>query len=80
LRGLIEVAARRGLRWLEGEVLATNEPMLALARKLGFQMRRQPRGALTVTIDRQVETADQERLAPSSVPRWFTLLQGFTRG
>jgi hypothetical protein len=54
LGGLIPVAARRGLRWLEGEVLATDEPMLALARKVGFQVRSQRRGALTVTIDRQV--------------------------
>ena len=80
LRGLIQVASRRGLDWLEGEVLTTNERMLALARKVGFQVRSRRRSALTVTIDRHVGTADQEQVAPKPVPRWLAALQEFTRG
>jgi len=80
LRGLIHVAARRGLHWLEGEVLSTNERMLALARKMGFQVRSRRPSALTVTIDRKVGTADQERWAPRPAPRWLAALQGFTQG
>jgi acetyltransferase len=79
LGGLIQVAARRGLRWLEGEVLATNAPMLAFARKLGFQVRSRRRSALTVTIERQVGTPDQEPPAPKPPPSW-SLLRGFMRG
>jgi CheY-like chemotaxis protein len=80
LGGLIQVAARRGLRWLEGEVLATNEPMLALARKLRFQVRSRRRSALTVTIDRHVGTADEERLALKAPPSWFAVLRGLAWG
>ena len=39
LRKLIEAARRRGLRRMEGYVLATNHPMLALAKALGFDSR-----------------------------------------
>ena len=42
---------------------------LAFARKLGFQVRSRRRSALTVTIERQVGTADQEPLAPTSGDR-----------
>jgi len=36
MRRLIEAARQRGLRTMEGFVLATNHPMLALAKSLGF--------------------------------------------
>jgi RimJ/RimL family protein N-acetyltransferase len=39
MRRLIEAARRRGLRRMEGYVLATNQPMLRLARSLGFDSR-----------------------------------------
>jgi acetyltransferase len=39
---LIEAARRRGLAELEGFVLADNAPMLRLAEKLGFQVKRDP--------------------------------------
>jgi L-amino acid N-acyltransferase YncA len=39
LRELIEAARRRGLRRMEGYVLATNQPMLQLAKALGFDSR-----------------------------------------
>jgi len=36
MRKLIEAARGRGLRRMEGYVLATNQPMLRLAKRLGF--------------------------------------------
>jgi acetyltransferase len=38
LRTLIQNARRRGLAQVRGHVLATNEPMLSLARSLGFSI------------------------------------------
>ena len=40
LAKLIEAARRRGVKLLYGEILATNRPMLELARKLGFDLGR----------------------------------------
>ena len=42
MRALIACAKKRGFRRLVGVVLASNEPMLALCRKLGFVARRDP--------------------------------------
>jgi acetyltransferase len=42
MRALIACAKKRGFRRLVGVVLASNEPMLALSRKLGFAVRRDP--------------------------------------
>ena len=39
MRRLIEAARQRGLRTMEGFVLATNQPMLDLAKRLGFDSR-----------------------------------------
>jgi acetyltransferase len=45
LSKLVEVARRRGLKRLYGDILAMNRPMLALATKLGFQLSRHPEDA-----------------------------------
>jgi acetyltransferase len=37
---LIDAARRRGVKRLYGEILATNRPMLGLATKLGFTLKR----------------------------------------
>ena len=42
LTTLIEVARRRGLRVMEGFVLASNKPMLKVAKRLGFEIRFDP--------------------------------------
>jgi RimJ/RimL family protein N-acetyltransferase len=42
MTALIEAARRRGLREMVGYVLAENEPMLRLARRLGFEIKRDP--------------------------------------
>ena len=47
LAKLIEVARRRGLKRLYGDILATNRPMLELVRKLGFELGRQEDATLT---------------------------------
>jgi acetyltransferase len=78
LRGLIAVAARRGIRWLEGDVLASNRGMLELARKLGFQSRKPRSDARFVTVSRRVTAQDAD--AASRVPArggWLGLLKSF---
>lgn len=40
LAKLADVARRRGLKRLHGEILAINRPMLGLVRKLGFALER----------------------------------------
>ena len=42
LERLIEVARTRGLKAMVGQVLAENQPMLALSRKLGFEVSGHP--------------------------------------
>jgi acetyltransferase len=39
---LVDVARRRGVGHLYGDILAMNRPMLALVAKLGFRLRRHP--------------------------------------
>jgi acetyltransferase len=75
LGSLMQAAARRGLTWLEGEVLANNKGMLGLAQKLGFRVRSRKRGALTVTIERRMQEADK---APAAArpSRWLGIMQG----
>lgn len=46
--GLIDAARNAGVRLLTGSALSTNEPVLALGRKLGFRLAADPRSA-TVT-------------------------------
>ncbi len=58
LLGALAACARRaGLRWLVGNVLATNEAMLRLAEGLGFARSRRERGDGVVCVERAV-TAD----------------------
>lgn len=74
LRGLIEAAARKGLRWLEGDVLRDNRAMLGLARKLGFQSRL-PRGdARIVRVSRRVTAGDALPAIPPAGRGWRGLL------
>ena len=42
MRVMIEAASRRGLKAMEGFVLAVNQPMLRLASRLGFSIARDP--------------------------------------
>jgi acetyltransferase len=47
LAKLIDIARRRGVRRLYGDILATNRPMLELVRKLGFTLGRHDDATLT---------------------------------
>jgi len=47
MRKLIDVARRRGLKRLYGDILAINRPMLELLRKLGFTLGRHDDPTLT---------------------------------
>jgi acetyltransferase len=42
LERVVEYARRRGVEEVWGEILADNAPMLGLARRLGFRLRRDP--------------------------------------
>ena len=75
LRGLIEVAARRGLRWMEGDVLATNRGMRNLARKLGFQSRDRGGEARLVRVSRILRSEDARSTARIAArPGWRGVL------
>jgi acetyltransferase len=76
---LVRVAAGRGLRWMEGEVLAANRGMLALARRLGFDYRKPHRDAHLVKVSRRLRGAD----APGAQPApsgWRALLRTLRPG
>ena len=47
LRKTLCAAREAGFQRAEAEVLAENKPMLRLLRRLGFELRRDPRGALS---------------------------------
>ena len=53
LERLVEIARERGVRRLEGQVLAENGPMLALTASLGFVVQ-QPRGVEVVRVARDL--------------------------
>jgi GNAT superfamily N-acetyltransferase len=57
LRELIEAARRRGLRRMEGYVLAINHPMLQLAKALGFDSRPDPEDYTTRVVRLDLQAA-----------------------
>jgi acetyltransferase len=54
MHALIAVARARGLRTMEGFVLATNAPMLHFARQLGFRVQRHPDDRDTMHVVRDL--------------------------
>jgi acetyltransferase len=54
MQALIDIARARGLRTMEGFVLAANAPMLRFARQLGFRVRRDPEDRDTVHVERSL--------------------------
>jgi RimJ/RimL family protein N-acetyltransferase len=65
LRALIQGAGARGLTHMEGFVLAENDRMLALARRLGFTVQTDPQDA-TVMIVRLALTAPTQTDRPEA--------------
>jgi acetyltransferase len=81
LRGLIAVAAQRGLRWFEGDVLESNRGMRALARKLGFQGRARGGEARLVRVSRLLRAEDAaEQAATAKVGSWREFLRFLRAG
>lgn len=63
------LAAERGVRRMVGDTLATNEPMLRLARRLGFAVRAHPEGAVMKRIERALDDlGDLGDAAPRVAP------------
>jgi RimJ/RimL family protein N-acetyltransferase len=61
LARLVRRAPRDGYTTMEGSVIAENSPMLALARKLGFQVEPVPEDATVVRVQRALK---REKLPP----------------
>lgn len=59
---LLKAAAAAGLQTMVGDVLATNQPMLALARRLGFQVSAHPDGGAQVVQVRRELSIQQDAL------------------
>jgi acetyltransferase len=74
LRGLVDSAARKGLRWLEGDVLAENHAMLALARKLGFESRAPRRDARIAKVSRRIHARDASGASAPASSGWKRFL------
>ena len=80
IHSLMRSAAEAGLRRMVGDVLATNQAMLSLARSLGFQVVRHPDGGAMVhrvqralpqaLADRPAAAAVLTAPAPSAPPVW----------
>jgi acetyltransferase len=77
---LLQSAAEAGLQRMAGDVLATNRPMLSLARGLGFDVHRHPGGgAQVLRVERDLEGSDPAAArcgaaatapGPSAPPAW----------
>ncbi|WP_022947112.1 bifunctional acetate--CoA ligase family protein/GNAT family N-acetyltransferase [Methylohalobius crimeensis] len=52
MQALMEAARAQGFRRMEGEVLASNQPMLELVRKLGFRVRGSPDDPTVMQVNR----------------------------
>jgi acetyltransferase len=64
LRNLVAAARENGIDCLDGAVLSENSPMIALAKKLGFSVHRDPRGAqVTLLAMKFVDEGDDRSTA-----------------
>jgi acetyltransferase len=65
---LVDSARGHGMRWIVGDVLATNTPMLRLARSQGFRIDWHPEGAelRRVVLELVVDPAPATRIPISS--------------
>jgi acetyltransferase len=71
LRGLFNAAGRHGLRWLHGQVLDDNLPMLALTQRMGFVA--SERGTQEGCV--RVEAAVHQRPVDLQQPWWRRLVR-----
>lgn len=77
LGALLAVAGSQGLRWLHGDVLEDNAPMLALTRRLGFISSARITGDGCVRVERRVRAV---RMALPQPAAWWQRLLPLTRG
>ena len=69
LQALMQAAAEAGLERMVGDVLATNQAMLSLARSAGFQVARHPDGgAQVVRVQRALSRTAQQSALPATAP------------
>jgi len=69
MHSLMRSAAEAGLQRMVGDVLATNQAMLSLARSLGFEVVRHPDGgAMVHRVQRALPHAVADGLATAAVP------------
>ena len=54
LEKLMNIAARRGVKRMHGDILSTNAQMLALVRQLGFSLKRHPADATVTRATREL--------------------------
>lgn len=64
MKTLLRRAPDDGYTTMEGSVIAANMPMLALARKLGFEVQRMSDDATVVLVTRALEPARLNALGP----------------
>ena len=64
MKTLLRRAPDDGYTTMEGSVIAANMPMLALARKLGFEVQRMPDDATVVLVTRALKPARLNALGP----------------
>lgn len=69
VQALAEVAHRRGLRWLRGEVGGDNEPMLAFARHCGFLSTRHPDDDSLVRIEKPLVSPRENKRHKGAGPQ-----------
>ncbi len=53
VEGVIDIAREQGVKILWGEVLAQNQPMLEMVKRLGFSLTREPEGQ-TVRVEKEL--------------------------
>ncbi len=64
MRRLIEIARQYGIGELVGDVLRENEPMLAMCRELGFEIRADPNDAALVRVRKKLGLRRRVGLGP----------------
>jgi acetyltransferase len=60
LERLIDIAREQGVRLLQGDVLAQNQPMLEMVKRLGFSLRKDTEGG-TYRVEMALQGADPGR-------------------
>ena len=71
LRTLQRGAAQAGLRWLQGDVLHDNAPMLALAQRCGFALSPDPQDERLMKAQHRLGAVTAESPRPRGMWSWL---------